>query len=146
MSFPNVWLGVTCEDQRTADERIPVLLQTPAAVHFISAEPLLEPITLDKYKWLPYDYYQNSSFVERTQGAVFNSVFPSRIDWLIAGCESGRHRHHLHPDAFRNLRNQCRATNVPYFLKQMEIDGKVIKMPTLDGELWDQIPDSIHKE
>ena len=93
----NIWIGTSCEDQATANERIPLLLQIPAAVHFLSCEPLLEKIDLDE--WL-------------------NECGGSAIDWVIAGGESGRGAQPLHPDWVRSLRNQCKAAKVPFFFKQ----------------------------
>lgn len=86
----NVWLGVSCEDQKTAEERIPLLLQCPAAIHFVSCEPLLGPI---------------------------DHVTPS-IKWVICGGESGHHARPMHPDWVRSLRDQCAAAGVPFFFKQ----------------------------
>jgi protein gp37 len=100
--LPNVWLGVSVEDQETADERIPLLLQTPAAVRFISAEPLLGPIDLDG--WLP------GLFEWKHERAM--------LGWVIAGGESGPKARPSHPDWFRSLRDQCAAAGVPYFFKQ----------------------------
>lgn len=94
----NVWLGVSVENQAAADERIPLLLQTPAAVHFLSCEPLLGtvfvPAWLHKVADLP------------------------RVDWVIAGGESGHGARPMHPGWVRSLRDQCAAAGVPYFLKQ----------------------------
>lgn len=104
----NVWLGVSVEDQATADERIPVLLQTPAAVRFVSAEPLLGPVTLNR--WLLSEHGR------RALGAR------PGISWVIVGGESGAGARPMHPDWARSLRDQCRATGVAFFMKQL--DGK----------------------
>jgi protein gp37 len=90
--LPHVWLGVSVEDQKRADERIPDLLHTPAAVRFISAEPLLGSIDL--------------------QGAV------PALDWVIVGGESGPGARPMHPDWARSIRDQCGAAGVPFFFKQ----------------------------
>ena len=90
--LPNVWLGTSVEDQRAADERIPHLLAVPAAVRFLSCEPLL--------------------------GAV---DFGQKIDWVICGGESdtdGKSARPMHPDWARSLRDQCAAARVPFFFKQ----------------------------
>ena len=89
--LPNVWLGVSVEDQRRAEERIPDLLATPAALRWISAEPLLEPVDLEP--WL------------------------SMIDWVVVGGESGRDARAMHPDWARSVRDQCQAAGVPHFFK-----------------------------
>lgn len=102
--YPNVWLGVSVEDQKTADERIPLLLQTPAAVRWISAEPLLGAIDLT---WLD----AGNRFIH----AFGNST---KLDWVVAGGESGPGARPSHPDWFRSLRDQCVAADVPFFFKQ----------------------------
>jgi len=81
--LPNVWLGVSAEDQKRADERIPDLLATPAAVRFVSAEPLLGPIDFTRYIW------------ESEEPGV--RPWP-RIDWIIVGGESGPGARPMHPD------------------------------------------------
>lgn len=93
--LPNVWLGVSAEDQKRADERIPDLLQTPAAVRWVSAEPLLGPI--DFMLWL------------------------HALDWIVAGGESGpkskvRDMDHAWP---RAIRDQCKGAGTAFFMKQM---------------------------
>jgi len=101
----NVWLGVSVEDQATADERIPLLLQTPAAVRWISAEPLLGPITFEG-RWVEY----------QDPRAHENQL--ERLSWVVAGGESGPRSRPSHPDWFRSLRDQCAAVSVPFFFKQ----------------------------
>ena len=91
----NVWLGVSAEDQKTADERIPLLMETPAAVRWVSAEPLLGPIDLES--------------VPSMEGS---------IDWVVVGGESGPGARPMHPDWARSLRDQCKAAGVPFFFKQ----------------------------
>jgi protein gp37 len=103
--LPNVWLGVSVEDQATADERVPLLLQTPAAVRWISAEPLLGQIDLSR--WL--------EFVIDPPDCL-DSARP--IDWVVVGGESGPHARPMHPDWVRSLRDQCHAAGTPFFFKQ----------------------------
>jgi len=103
----NVWLGVSVEDQKTADERIPLLLQTPAAVRFVSYEPALAAINLKL--WL------------RSSQLPWRSLdMPEKhfLDWVIAGGESGPHARPSHPDWFRSICGQCQAARVPFFFKQ----------------------------
>jgi len=108
--IPNLWLGVSVEDQARADERIPLLLQTPAAVRWISAEPLLGPIDL---RDPPNDMGEpRFSYLERIDGTG------PRIDWIVAGGESGPGARPMHPDWVRSLRDQCGASSVPFFFKQ----------------------------
>lgn len=89
--LPNVWLGVSVENQHFADERIPLLLNTPAAVRWISAEPLLGPLRL---------------------------VVEQGLNWVVCGGESGSNARPMHPDWARSLRDQCQAVGVPFFFKQ----------------------------
>jgi protein gp37 len=142
----NIWLGVSVENQQAADDRIPYLLQTPAAVRFVSCEPLLGRIHLDsgETSWLtcdgssktgdPDDDYCCLSY-ENT-GKHFHG-----IDMVIAGCESGPGARETSDDNFRHLRNQCQDAGIKFFLKQMAIDGKMVKMPELDGIVWNQFPE-----
>lgn len=104
----NVWLGVSIEDQATADERIPLLLQCPAAVRFASYEPALGPVDLYGEK---RDYLSN---LGRRNGPVIQRG----LDWVIAGGESGPGARPAHPDWFRSVRDQCAEAGVPFFFKQ----------------------------
>jgi protein gp37 len=118
----NVWLGVSAENQSAADERIPYLLQTPAAVRFVSVEPMLESIAIDHLKYCA------------------GNSFRSLIDWVICGAESGPRARPFDIDWARSLRDQCTEAGVAYFLKQMPVDGKLTKMPFLDGRQWEEYP------
>lgn len=101
---PNVWLGTSVESQKYADERIPILLDTPAAVRFISAEPLLGPIDLTDY--LP--------------GADYASQHHGRgLDWVIVGGESGPKARPFNFAWARSLRDQCRDASTAFYLKQL---------------------------
>lgn len=105
----NVWLGVSAETQKEAEKRIPLLLQVPAAVRFVSCEPLLGPVRLGE--WLPsYDPTQHY--------AVEMPSEQGKLDWVIAGGESGPGARPCHPDWARGLRDACLASNVPFFFKQ----------------------------
>lgn len=109
----HVWLGVTCENQARADERIPLLLQTPAAVRFVSCEPMLEPIDLGKCRML---------------------------DWVICGAESGPHRRPFDRAWAANLYAQCAHANVAFFGKQ-DSDLKPGKPLYIAGEVIHQWPE-----
>jgi len=104
--LPNVWLGVTAENQEAADERIPILLEIPAAVRFVSVEPMLGPVALDAF-CAPSDGY-----------AQRIKVLIDGIDWVICGGESGPSARPMHPDWARSLRDQCQSAGVPFFFKQ----------------------------
>ena len=109
----NVWAGVTAEDQTRADERIPDLLATPAALRFVSIEPMLGAVDLKNIT--PADKYE----LDALSGFDFDqsSVGP-RLDWVIVGGESGPGARPLHPDWARGLRDQCKAAGTPFFFKQ----------------------------
>lgn len=119
LPIANVWLGVSVEDQATADERIPLLLQTPAAVRWISAEPLLGPIGLSR--WV---FDREKAIIDCMNGPSAcnfdqaDSVVPYPLDWVVAGGESGPKARPTHPDWFRSLRDQCKAAGVPFLFKQ----------------------------
>ncbi len=136
----NVWLGVSTERQQEADERIPLLLQTPAAVRFISAEPLLGPVDLTKIaapKLAPDDEAEGWKFScldtgdyytlwdedplgpgERCVDSGDGPYRETKLDWVIVGGESGPGARPMHPDWARSLRDECAAADVPFFFKQ----------------------------
>lgn len=110
--LPNVWLGVSVEDQAAADERIPLLLQTPAAVRWISAEPLLGPVDLST--WLDiYQYEDGDCWHPRNLSRPLHSP-----DWVVVGGESGTKARPMHPDWAYSLADQCAAADVPLLFKQ----------------------------
>jgi protein gp37 len=118
----NVWLGVSAERQQEADERIPHLLQTPAAIRFVSCEPLLGPIDL---RAIPRPYDDITVAHDALEGRWHNfpdGRFPGytleRLNWIIVGGESGPGARPMHPDWARSLRDQCEAAGVPFFFKQ----------------------------
>lgn len=112
----HVWLGTTVEDQEHADANIPHLLKHDSAVRFISVEPMLGPIDLDRIV-VPYGFHF-SALHESSWGG---SGMPSRLhalNWVIAGGESGPHARPSHPDWFLDLRDQCATAGVPFLFKQ----------------------------
>lgn len=153
--LPNVWLGVSVENQRWADIRIPALLDTPAAVRFLSCEPLLGPVDL----------------------GVSIPIGPQdtrepMVHWVIAGGESGHGARPMHPDWARSLRDQCHAAGMPFLFKQwgewapnethpaagggsgprrhcfpdgtvMHRVGKHHAGRVLDGRTWDEFPQEV---
>ena len=123
--LPNVHLGVSCEDQARADERIPDLLATPAAVRWVSLEPLLGPINLRplRTKNAKYDTDEAASVYAldgkyQIPGSHWSEDHP-RLDWVVAGGESGPGWRLCPVSAFYSLRDQCAAAGVPFFMKQM---------------------------
>lgn len=119
--LPNVWLGVSVEDQQRADERIPDLLATPAAVRWISAEPLLGAVDLTKIELRPFGGRMTElsnklgDYVLPLRGALRGSP---TIGWVVVGGESGSKARPMHPDWARSVRDQCAAAGVPFFFKQ----------------------------
>ena len=113
----NMWLGVSVENQDYL-WRIACLCEVHAAVRFVSFEPLL--------------------------GSV-ESADLTQISWVIAGCESrqGRPGRHMETEWIREIRDKCQSNEIPFFLKQMEVNGKIIHEPELDGQQWLQMPEGI---
>lgn len=105
--LPNIWLGVTAENQEQADKRIPVLLQIPAAVRFVSLEPLLGDVRLDR----------PPSGSEPLGSGIYPPWLIQGLDWVIAGGETGPGARPMHPDWVRSVRDQCQAAGVPFFFK-----------------------------
>jgi protein gp37 len=150
----NVWIGVSVENQAAADERIPLLLQTPAAVRFLSCEPLLGPVRL--HEWLGREH------------GLAQIGAPRGLSLAIVGCESGHGARPCEVEWLRSLRDQCTAAGVAFWLKQangaactewrLAPDGQrslpvleagpgskrkqggIIELPYLDGVQWRQLP------
>jgi len=112
--LPNVWLGVSVEDQQWAATRIPWLLTTPAAVRWLSMEPLLGPVDLTP--WI------------------------DRLDWVVVGGESGPGWRPIDPAWARDLRDQCVAAGVPFHFKQWSGHRPKSLGRELDGRTWDEYP------
>lgn len=115
----NIWLGVSVENQQAADERIPLLLQTPAVVRFISAEPLLGPVDLDMVFRVPDGgAYHYNTLTGENWPFTTEAVYGPHLDWIICGGESGPHARPMRPNWARSLRDQCQKAGVPFFFKQ----------------------------
>jgi len=125
--YPNLWLGVTVENQEQADKRIPVLLETPAAVRFVSVEPMLGPVQI-----------RDQLHEQWPTNADVHQVRDTRppLDWVICGAETGPGARPMDLDWARDLRDQCAAAGVPFFFKR-DSDGN----RELDGRLWEQWPE-----
>lgn len=148
----NVWLGVSVEDQARADLRIPALLDTPAAVRWLSCEPLVAPLTFRWAKWAPL---ANGNHLDGLRG----------IAWVVVGGESGPGARPMNPEWARWLRDQCESAAVPFLFKQwgehitpdqapegFDLDyfdghltgyfrvGKRRAGRELDGRTWDEYP------
>lgn len=136
----NVWLGTTVENQQRADERIPHLVKlvpNMARVAFLSMEPLLGPVDIVKYLG-GRTYRCNCGYHETESELIFlggghykcadcgqSCDIDGAVGWVIVGVESGPNRRETKLEWIRDLRDQCKATGVPFFVKQLEVDGKV---------------------
>ena len=138
---PNVWLGVSVEDQKWADVRIPLLARTPAAVRFLSMEPLLGPVTL-------CDCYLHGFSPATYEGPQEHCRIHGRrpIDWVIVGGESGAHARPMDPEWVRSLRDECASTYTPaaFFFKQWGGRRPKENGNELDGRTWQQFPGTGH--
>ena len=119
----NVWLGVSVEDQKRADERIPLLLTTPAAVRFLSVEPLLDEITFHSRPCIPSE-----------GGFTAVNEWLEKIDWVIVGAESGAKRRDCGVAAIVDVIQQCQRANIPVYVKQ--------DCAFMPGQQW-RIPDEL---
>jgi len=182
----HIWLGVTAENQKRADERIPILLQIPAAKRFVSLEPILGAI--DLWRYIPYevcvscDEWWGHTKIDvcplcESEGCiqtVWDDEEGGKLDWVIVGGESGPGARPMHPDWVRSVHDECVAAGVPWFFKQwgawmpgetkaevfgpteigercIEHNGEWTRMyrvgkkaagRRLDGQLWEQYPES----
>lgn len=143
--LPNVWVGVSVEDQAAADARIPDLLSAPVAVRWLSCEPLLGPVDLTRvgYGEDPFDdcgghpesaigavatgmwwdattghFWSDNRYADGSRSDLELSARHPRIDWVVCGGESGDRGRPMHPDWARSLRDQCAAAGTPFLFKQ----------------------------
>ena len=112
--LPNI-IGMVTVESQSHGNRLTALQYSKFKYKAVSIEPMLGPIKLSKVQF-------------------------KYLDWVICGTESGKNRRPTNPELVRSLRDQCIAYDVPFFLKQMEIDGKIVHMPELDGKIWNQTP------
>jgi protein gp37 len=111
--LPNAWLGVSVESPKYADERIPLLLQTPAAVRFLSIEPMLEEITFTRqHQFCPEHDFPGGFCTEWHEGI-------RQVDWVICGGESGPKARPFDLHWAESLLKQCRESEIPFFMKQL---------------------------
>jgi protein gp37 len=138
--LPNVWLGVSVEDQRWADIRIPALIDTPAAVRFLSCEPLLGPVDLKRAVVVMGDQRGHGLTASWVHGSGCCHRFHG-IDWVIVGGESGPGFRAPDPDWIRSIRDQCQKAGVPFFFKQWGGRTPKANGSELDGRTWDEYPE-----
>lgn len=127
--LPNVWLGVSVEDQATANVRIPALLDTPAAIRWLSMEPLLARVDLrriERNAWTPA-----RTVLEPVLDRDTGDVLVPAIDWVVVGGESGPKARPMHPAWASELRDVCNAAKVPFLFKQW---GEWSPMAPLDKD------------
>lgn len=135
----NLWLGVSVEDQDTADERIPLLLQTPAAVRFLSCEPLLGPVDIQAAMNAHMPRTGPVGDVPPFSVVVEGRPIREHLHWVITGGESGPKARPTHPEWVRSLRDQCSATGVAFFMKQWGEWLPICMTPAVNpnpGEDW----------
>ena len=131
----NVWIGTTVENQEYAERRIPQLLAIPARVRFLSVEPMLGPVDLERMSTVPGLGYGLANPLQGVSPAYNDGVRGPRIDWVICGGESGDNRRPFEVEWAQSLAEQCRAAGVPFFIKQ---DGhrQSGKQGRLPDALW----------
>lgn len=120
--LPNVWLGTSIESQKYADERIPWLLDTPAAVRWLSCEPLLGPVDLTRVQLIPpAPPHGPGVHLDALRGHAIepDDVLPNRVDWVVCGGESGPGARPMDEEWVRSLVRQCAEAGVPAFVKQL---------------------------
>lgn len=117
----HIWLGTSCENQQAADERVPLLMRCPAAVRFLSCEPLLGPIDL-------------SAIPQRDSLKTYDG---RPISWVIVGAETGPRARPMDLDWARSIRDQCAAAGVPFFFKRDSTGSRL-----LDGVEHNAIPET----
>ena len=159
--LPNVWLGVSVENQAAADERIPELLATPAAVRFLSCEPLIGPVDLKGWgdhapspvtsapeSWADFAWpgwvppHEDGRVVPTGGGSGSGWMnrwltsaggYATKLHWVISGCESGPGARPCDVAWLRSLRDQCASAGVPYFLKQARESPDTMNADITDG-------------
>lgn len=148
--LPNVWLGVSVENQKVADERIPLLLTTPAKLRFLSCEPLLEELNLVSQKREDgiYNYLLNTWETRRigaggaVAGGRISPYSNEGINWVIVGAESGSRARPCDVNWIRSIVQQCQKSNVAVFVKQLgskpiNSDNGLMRTP----QLWLNLKD-----
>jgi protein gp37 len=138
--LPNLWLGVSVEDQDAANARIPLLLQTPAAVRFLSCEPLLGAVNLTEIRRREGEDLNEWHFIDNAltgfRAHKCGGATGPKIDWVIAGGESGPRARPMHPDWVRSLRDQCAGFGLPFLFKQW---GEYRPLYTDEGEQFERL-------
>lgn len=134
--LPNVWLGVSCENQQELNRRWPYLMRTPAAIRFLSLEPLLEELRL--WKLTDLDFYKNSIGYETyplsgMQAIPDHDWNTPKVDWVIVGGESGHKARPCNVKWIQSIMQQCADMNTPCFVKQLGAYPVIDDEATLEG-------------
>ena len=140
--LPNVWLGVTAENQEQADKRIPILLDTPAALRFVSIEPMLGEINLVKNKLVDKDGKYAFPYLSEQ----FRTKWIDLLDWVIVGGETGTKARPLQYEWVKDIQAQCKAAKVPFFFKKWGKLGqrdKTLVDGHIDGVECRVMPESV---
>lgn len=145
LPLPNVWLGVSVENQQWADIRIPALVKTPAAVRFLSCEPLLGPV--DLMRWTCRHTPDCLNEMKSPPWCVCGRDADGYLDWVIVGGESGPGARPMDTAWARTIRDQCTAAGVAFHFKQWGSHDergtpmhKKVAGRLLDGRTWDEFP------
>lgn len=146
--LPNVVFLFSAENQARFDERVGDALAVPAVCHGVSLEPLLGPVDLDRgnacfdREKAVKHMMHGPACLNRDQAEDY--IARVGLGFVAVGCESGPHRRESHPQWFADIRDQCAAAGVPFFLKQMQgadTNLTVHKLPLLDGRQWTERPE-----
>ena len=133
----NLWLGVTAENQEMANKRIPILLDIPAAKHFVSLEPMLGELDLSILK------PSKAMGLNALSGVRYDLVTYSQgkaLDFVIVGCESGRSRRKCKDEWVQRIINDCKYYKTPLMIKQLEQNGKLVHSPFFEGKQYLDFP------
>jgi protein gp37 len=145
--FKNLWIGVTAENQEQAEKRIPVLLQIPAAVRFVSVEPMLGPVDLTSLQCegLKWDALTGYQYQIENAGSQYNwQAGTAKLDWVICGGETGPGARTMDVLWARALCDQCADSGVPFFYKGAGTATYLKDDPyyrRLYGRLWEEFPE-----
>lgn len=150
--YPNVWLGVSAENQYWYDQRMTILVTVPARLRFVSAEPLLKPLDLrldlaDEPDWGVFRWHTRACYAQADSSADITGMGERPVDWVICGGESGGRPGHpprpMQADWVRSIRDQCAAVGVPLFVKQASGPRPGLR-GDLPDDLWSmkEIPDA----
>ncbi|MBE0568940.1 MAG: phage Gp37/Gp68 family protein [Deltaproteobacteria bacterium] len=138
--YAHIWLGVTAENQEQADERIPILLQTPAAKRFVSIEPCIGPVDLTgEYLTQKLGRYPFPGLPDKHRTKMIDL-----LDWVILGGETGPGARYMPGPAPQSIRDQCVSAGVPFFFKGWGTYGMKKSDPLymrIDGREWKQFPE-----